>query len=274
MIKNNFLLIKHDIYNGILCKWKYYVLAILLFSFVDFAFMQKVNLTTKTNMNISVSNLLINMFTGNEPFDIETLTGGAISIVWLCFFVLLFSAIAFYPTTDIKNSSSLYMLRVKSKGQWLNAKFVWCALTVIIYYLLFMIVNLVFSIISGKLSFLSDNNLNQLLNNISTNNVSSLEIFFSAFLLPLLISMALAFFEVTLSLIVKPIFSFMAVIFIMVVSSFYSNALLLLNYAMIIRTDFSAICGFDNTFALIVSLIVIVVCYASGLLIIRKKDLV
>lgn len=274
MIVHNFIsLLKHDIFEGVFHKWKYFLVALLFFSFVDFVFLHNANSAYDVELKCSMADLLLNMFIGNEPFEPEIKKGVSLSVIWFVFHSLLFSFIGFYITDDLKKNATSFILRVKSKKQWWTSKVVWCVLTVIIYYSLFFIAALIFSALFGTVSFKVSNLIASRLFDIDISVVDVFDIIFSFLLLPMIISVAMALFEAMLNLILKPVYTFLIIICYLTASAFYCRVYLLFNFSMVLRHDFYGVNGVANKNGVLIAACLAVACYLIGAAFIKRKDI-
>ncbi len=276
MIHNIILLLKHDIFEGIFHKWKFFLVSLLFFSFVDFVFIKSVNsinINYNINLKCSITDLTLNMFIGNEPFDAAIKKGINLSVIWFVFHSLLFSYIGFYVVDDLKKNATSFILRVKSKKQWWTSKFIWCVLTVIIYFALFFTVSLIFTVFFGKVSFSADKMIASKLFEINISDISVYNIIFTLFLLPMIIAVSIAVFEAVISLILKPFYSFLIVVCYLAASAFYCSVYLLFNFSMIIRNNFYGINGMTNECGIFIAVVFAFICYLAGLFIIKRKNI-
>ena len=276
MIHNFISLLKHDVFEGVFHKWKYFLVAVLFFSFVDFVFINNANslfIAYNVDLKCSISDLLLNMFIGNEPFEPEIKKGVSLSVTWFFSHSLLFSFIGFYITDDLKKNATSFILRVKSKKQWWTSKCVWCVLTVIIYYTLFFIIALIFAAFFGTFSFSTSNLIASELFEIDISGVDVFDIIFTSLLLPMIISVSIAFFEAVLNLILKPVYAFLIVIYYLAASAFYCSEYLLFNFSMVIRNDFYGVNGVTNQYGVLIAVCLVVACYLIGAVFIKRKDI-
>ena len=276
MIHNIILLLKHDIFEGIFHKWKFFLVSLLFFSFVDFVFIKSVNsinINYNINLKCSITDLTLNMFIGNEPFDAAIKKGINLSVIWFVFHSLLFSYIGFYVVDDLKKNATSFILRVKSKKQWWTSKFIWCVLTVVIYFALFFTVSLIFTVFFGKVSFSADKMIASKLFEINISDISVYNIIFTLFLLPMIIAVSIAVFEAVISLILKPFYSFLIVVCYLAASAFYCSVYLLFNFSMIIRNNFYGINGMTNECGIFIAVVFAFICYLAGLFIIKRKNI-
>jgi len=273
MIHHFISLLCHDISEGIIRKWKYFVVAAALFSFTAFVFSKNVNsffAYNHINSKAGVLDFLINVFAGNEPYDPEAHKGISLPMIWIVFHALLFSLVGFYIKDDLKKNAAPFILRVKSRWQWWTSKFVWCVLTVLIYYLLFFAVLCIF----GSFSFTAHEKVALDFFDLGISGVKNSDIFLASFILPMIISVSIAVLEAAVSLIIKPFYCFVFVVCYLAASAFHCNLFLLFNFAMLNRNNlFSSYDKITFYNGVLISAILIVLSYALGIFVIKKKDI-
>ena len=60
---NLFLLVKHDLRQGILYRWKFFLISLLYFVFIDIVFIVGINtMFADTNVKCSISDIMLNIF--------------------------------------------------------------------------------------------------------------------------------------------------------------------------------------------------------------------
>ena len=124
---NLFLLVKHDLRQGILHRWKFFLISLLYFVFIDIVFIVGINtMFADTNVKCSISDIMLNIFIGNKSCDPAEGNGVNIAINWIVFHALLFSSIGFYLIDDLKKSATQIILRTKSRTLWWTSKIIWC----------------------------------------------------------------------------------------------------------------------------------------------------
>ncbi len=276
MIHNFLPLLKHDIFEGIFHRWRYFLVAVLFFAFTDFVFVNNVSTffaSSDENLKCSIADIILNMFIGNEQFAPDLKKGIHISIIWLVFHTLMFSFIGFYIEDDLKKNATSLIIRVKSRKQWWTSKAIWCVLTVSIYYALFFAVALVFAALFGTISFEANTQIAYEFLNINVSDVGMFDVIFASFILPMIISTSVALFSAMLSLIMKPVYAFLIVIFYLAASAFYCSVFLLFNFSMIIRNNFYSVNGVANQYGALIAICLMMVSYSIGLILIRRKDI-
>lgn len=271
---NLFLLVKHDLRQGILYRWKFFLISLLYFVFIDIVFIVGINtMFADTNVKCSISDIMLNIFIGNKSCDPTEGNGVNIAINWIVFHALLFSSIGFYLIDDLKKSATQIILRTKSRTLWWTSKIIWCTVLVVSYYLLFFICAVLCGFFSGNMTFsLSDEIVSELYE-ITLQGVSVGKTIFTIIVLPMIVSISFAIVNAFISLIVKPIISLILVVCYLVVSAFYESPILLFNYSMVLRNNFDGVNGVSNQNGVLISIVLLLICFTIGIKVIKKKDI-
>lgn len=272
MVKINsfFHLLYNDLIKGVIQRYKYFLLAFLFFSFVCFELGMRIN-----NSQCSIFDFILKFFVGNEPFDINSKEKIDIPIIWIMFHSILSLIVGFYVSDDIKKSASALIIRVQSKRIWWSSKFVWCIFSVLVYYIVFIFTVILFCLIFGNLSIVTNTDITEKFFKIDISLIKDTDIILVFFIMPMISSIAISVFQVVLGLIIKPIYSFMLIVTIMVCSSFYSNTFLLFNFSMISRYNyFSSKSNITLQNGLVISICLIVISYIWGMIVIKRKDII
>lgn len=271
---NLFLLVKHDLRQGVLHRWKFFLISLLYFVFIDIVFIVGINtMFADTNVKCSISDIMLNIFIGNKPFDPTEGKGINIAINWIVFHTLLFSSIGFYLIDDLKKSATQIILRTKSRALWWTSKIIWCMVLVVSYYLLFFICAVLCGFFSGNMTFsLSDEIVSELYE-ITVQGVSMGKTIFTIIVLPMIVSISFAIVNAFISLIVKPIISLILVVCYLVASAFYESPILLFNYSMVLRNNFDGVNGVSNQNGVLISIVLLLICFTIGIKVIKKKDI-
>lgn len=273
MIRNFLLLLKRDVQEGIMRRWKLYLFALIVFLFSNIAFLLSVKSLDIVD-RCCTADYILNAFIGNEPFDLSSRTMIDFPITWFTFYSLLIFIIGFYIVDDLKKNATVFLLRIASRRLWWLSKLVWCIFTVVLYYLIFLFACIVISFVFGEVSFSPNKDIAQTVFAFDASNVTSIDFLITGILPSLFVSIAIAIFEILLCLIVKPVYSYVVVLCYLVGNIFACKEFLILNYSMFIRSDFMGANSTLNGCGLVVSVAIIVVCIISGMFIIKNKDLI
>lgn len=267
-------LIKNDILCGIISRWKYFLVAFAFFAFTCVMFAIHANSFLQKNSpseTLGFFDFIFNVFAGNKPSDGS---GIKLSIVWFAFQSYLLFLTGFYAVENLKNSAISFILRVKSKTKWWVGKFIWCILSVLIYYLLFLLCVFLFVEFGKYTGFISPLICNAFFQ-MNIYGVSKCSIVAVSLLLPFLISLSISSFHMMLSLIIKPIYSFLIGVIFITASAFYCHPLLFFNFTMVSRNAaFFSGSNISLTRGIISALCLTLFSLFAGIAIIRRRDII
>ncbi len=267
-------LIKNDILCGIISRWKYFLVAFAFFAFICIMFAIHANPFLQRNSpfeTLGFFDFIFNIFAGNKPSDGS---GIRLSIVWFLFQSYLLFLTSFYAVEDLKNSAISFLVRIKSKTKWWVGKFIWCILSVLIYYLLLLLCVCLFVEFGKYTGFISPLVCDAFFQ-MSIQGVSKYSIVTVSLLLPFLISLSVSLFHMMLSLIIKPIYSFLIGVISIIASAFYCYPLLFFNFTMVSRNAvFSSGSNISLTRGTISALGLTLFSFFAGIAIIRRRDII
>lgn len=225
---NWFNVFGHDIRGGILRRR--YLLVPVLFCIPCFDCMRRLN-----GYAGSWVDYLMHCFRGSLPSaDIGSFE---FPILWLlilggCMFLNLD-----YPLNDLTDAGLQVIVRTRRRRDWFLSKCAWNLLSCAVYVLLGALTALLFALIFGGNASLI-NTPGAAERTLSIYVMDSLPIgqaLLVAVVLPYLTIAALNMLQMSLSLVMKPIFSFLICICMLISSAFYATPFLLGNGAMVVR---------------------------------------
>ncbi|ARU60612.1 hypothetical protein CBW65_05590 [Tumebacillus avium] len=263
MIPKLWLLAKRDLAFGFGVN-RYKMLAVILI-FVFVAWIQHYNFTQGTVQ----ANLYDFYFEALKGIGFET----EIPVIWL--FVQLYIAylVGHYPQDDLLGSGPYLLTRSGSRNLWWISKLIWVTVTVTAFYLLAFLTILIVAAITHPLSLSWSEYAGMEMLPLLTDTVHPLVFVIQTFGLWLSSSLALSFLQTTLSLVLKPIFSYLATAALILASLFYPSALLPGSHSMWLRhTLFEAERGISLELSFFYNAAAIVVCAVLGCLMFQKVD--
>ena len=92
-------------------------------------------------------------------------------------------------------------------------------------------------------------------------------------LLPLLVTMSMSLVQMLLCLVIRPTFSYILSVIVMISSAYYLSPALLGNYAMALRSDKVVTNGVPLTLGIVYSLVLIVLSVVLGSFIFQKTNI-
>lgn len=231
-------LIKHDLLIGIFYAKLKYVPVFLIFIFLCAHFQNMADISFShgiTSSYPSFSDYLIDIFKGmeiyqkNKPFEIP--------VSWLMINIYIAYLVSFYPFQDLNGYGQQIILHSKNRKQWWLSKCIWNISTVLTFYLIGYLVIFLFLLFSGNFSLPRNKDINLLISNVNTANLQLESVILIGFILPIITSIAISLFQLSLAMFCKPILSCIIIISLLVVSAYSTSPLLLGNYLMILRNN-------------------------------------
>lgn len=276
--KNMFLMqVKHDFIMGTIYSWKKYIIVFLIFLFFIINFQSIISSEVKYNSFKNLPNFsdyVIEIYKGRTNFNfdnkLETLK---IPASWILINIFLTFIIGYYPLLDLKTYGMQILLRSKRRYQWFLSKCIWVIGNVIIYYAIGYVVMILFSVFNGGISLTPTNEINMNISQVNTTSFTSQTFFCICILLPIIISIALSLFQMTVALFTTSILSNIVIISILVISTFYCNGMFIGNYLMILRNSKIDLNGVNTINGLIIGTIIIIISIIIGILKFKKIDI-
>lgn len=259
-----FKLLKYDLYKGIIEEYKKYIVLILLTIAFCFDFYRKLCYLDNTHTKFSFGDLLFCCFAGmkeyvptpSEPFIFPT--------TWILFNGLLLYITLSHIRNDTSGLGNLVLIKSSKRTTWWLSKCCWNIMFILFAYFLSWFIIFIFSVVRGvDLDIKVLPNLGLLFRNYNEFILNKLQILILVFIMPLLVSITLSLSQMVLSQIIKPLYSFIIMISMLLSSSYALSPVLIGNYSMSLRSSYViengvnpiiGICGcmLISTFAIII----------------------
>jgi hypothetical protein len=222
------LTIKKDFFKFLI------IIAITLFFCFDFSARHQ-SLFNADGVNLVLSDYLFGFFAGINRFRLNE---GVfeLPIFWFLVQMFILYSLVKYPKEDLYGSGIYVLLKSKSRKKWWFSKCVWCVYSVALFYALIVGVILIFCIANGEpLTFelrrLGESNLF-----LYTEEEMGYRVILSL-CLPLLCSIALALFQLTISFIATPVIAFITSAVILISSAYHMSPFLIGSISMLRRSE-------------------------------------
>jgi len=178
-------------------------------------------------------------------------------VIWTVLFLVLPFATLNYPLNDIQSFGQQTLLRTKGRLIWWLSKCCWNVLSCVFYHLIVIGIIVLFCLITQ--TELRMNIHGDILWSIfqikEANRLSGqIELNIGLILAPILISISLNLFQMALSLFIKPVFSFLSILIIVLSSSYLLSPFMIGNYAMVVRSNVIINNGVNFTIGMIIGL--------------------
>lgn len=244
-----FKILKYDLKNTIIKKYKNYILTFFVFCwFLLDAYMRILNSDISIK-DVTITEMVMFIFNGMK----EYIPGGdesfAFPMMWMVIFVLLLFFTLYYPYNDIMGYGKNVLIASTSRTVWWLSKCVTTICICIVYFFTAALSIFIFAFSFG-LKFeltVKPEVFSRLLIlggmpegfNLSP---EPLYMVLTVFVLPFIFAIAMCLLQMLLTLIIRPFASIIAVTAIFMVSAYYVSPFMIGNYAMTQRS----ICFISN----------------------------
>ena len=226
--------IKHDVKNGILRRYKIYLLFIILLSVILAFWNKKISLNMADKAGFI--DYLMYIFSGKE--EVGTLTNQDIfdiPIAWLFVHIYVLFGIGTYPKTEYMERGYQFLIRAGNKWCWWLGKCVYIFISVILYYLCIVFTGFIFSALNGSSHNEVNKEICERILRIDINNITDMKRYLCLVIMPLLLFMVLGFVCMFISFLQNNIVAVIVLIGYLSISAYWCNDLLLGNYTMFLR---------------------------------------
>lgn len=223
-------LLRYDLRNGLL-RWRYLVVPLLFILPCYQSWIDIFNAgCTGTWMDY-----LMGCFRGAAPA--ETVSELNFPMSWFLIMAGCLYLNLDYPMNDLSDTGQQLLIRLVNKKGWYVSKFVWSLLSSILYVLLGSITALVFALASGgSVALVNTPQAAIGMHLIGNVELTLRQALLVAVILPTLTLATLNVLQMTLTLFIKPIFSFLICICLLVYALLEASPFILGNGAMVARS--------------------------------------
>ncbi|MCI8669017.1 MAG: hypothetical protein HFI34_05790 [Lachnospiraceae bacterium] len=197
-------------------------------------------------------------------------------IRWMVVFLMISFITLSYPYKDMQGFGRQILIRTRGRTIWWLSKCIWNIFSVLIYHSVIFGIAALFGIavgsgITGKINKDLQYEVFQIAGDSLLSDDMSWP--FVIILLPVLISLSINLLQMTLSLFIKPIFSFLIAAFLMISSAYFTSPYLIGNYAMSMRYDMVIEDGVSVTAGLVVAFVLMILSVGTGMIRFRRYDI-
>lgn len=246
-------------------KW---IIAVLLFSFL-------VNVTIKNcliyHKETGYLGYLTGLFQGMPEYVKSDTSIFELPVCWLIYYAYLFFLIGFYPISDLYGSGMKTLLLSGDRKKWIVSKYIWIACTVTMYFFVLMLVLLINSLWYGNLDTSAEAML--AVYGIDITSLETVQILAIWVVLPVMISIAMAFLQFTITICLNALAGYTISVVILVASAYWMHPLLFGNYLMIIRSDVVREGGMNLVTGIVICIVVDILSILLGYSCFKRKDI-
>lgn len=271
-------LIFYDLRNGLLRCWKKYLISFFLFNLFYLDLYFKWGNSKLNRSDLSLGDYILYPIAGMKVYIPNAREPFIFPVLWIIIFMLIFYIVLYYPFLDLCGFGKNILVNSRKRSLWWLSKCVWVISSVITYFAIACITAILFSIAANAKSSLNINHTLLMMFGIrDIDLVSSQNNVILAALLLILVAISLCLMQLTISLFIKPLYSFSLTVSLLLFSAYCKTPLLIGNYAMPIRLNIwikNGLAPMDGIwFSIIVSLVSITVgyCYFNSIDIMNKE---
>lgn len=188
-------------------------------------------------------------------------------VVWTITMLAISYATLQYPFRDLQLAGQQILYRTKGRSKWWLSKCTCNVLSTLGYHMIFLTIMVLFCIIQkGDMSLHIHKEVLTSLFAIKKEALTGrFELRWLHIVLPVFISIGLNLFQMTLSLFMKPVFSFFVTLILVLSSSYLLSPYLIGNYAMAVRSNTIIQNGVDLYAGLILCVVLITLSVIVGM---------
>lgn len=205
--------------------------------------------------------------TGNKPFTFP--------VVWLMLYLLPAYLTLYYPQQDLEESGQNLLIRTGGRSLWWLSKCLWNIIMVLVFWGTGYLILALFCAMRGiPFSMGISENIPYFLN-LENSRLWQLprELNLELWVLPVLVTETICLLQMTVSLYIRPIFSFMVIGVLLLSSAYYQSSYLPGNYIMPVRSSRIILGGIDPVQGILFSLVFMAVSFVAGLIRFRYYDI-
>ncbi|SHH70975.1 hypothetical protein SAMN02745196_01142 [Clostridium collagenovorans DSM 3089] len=214
---------------------------------------------------------------GMKDYIPSPTTNFIMPIMWSIVFITLFYGTLNYPFNDMSGIGKQILIRTKGRISWWISKCIWNLICCLFFFSIILGVIWIFCLITG--AEISGKINVQLLNSVYNTKIEEIDgnnilMPVYMFVLPIIVTSAISIMQMTISLFIKPIFSFLVTVVLLVFSAYVLSPCLIGNFLILIRFDYIVANGLNFYMGIFVSIFVIVCSIIIGVLKFRHYDII
>ncbi len=267
-----FKTLKYDIKNGIAKAYKKYILSIIFFLSAAVIF----RLSRKNVEEVTLGDYLLFTHLGIPEYIRDYANRFYFPVIWICFYMLVFFIVLYYPYDDIDGFGRYILINTKKRSVWYLSKCCWVVISVIFYFAAHIISQLLICFIfrDSICLYLSDDEAYQsIYQNVSGNTDIITHIPVQLYILPLVVCVTIGLLQTTLSLYIRPFYSYIISAAILIFSAYHINPFLIGNYAMVQRSDLFLQNGVSAIFGIVICTLLSLCSVIAGVIKFQKYDI-
>lgn len=250
-----FKVLRYDLQNGTLKAFRKFLLAIAIFliSALDFS-LRAPSMQARLNAaHATLGDYFAYVNFGMREYVVGSPEPFRFPALWMLFLLFALYMVLYYPYNDLYGYGKQVLVNARSRTSWWFAKCAWLIVSQIIYFALFFLTVTLFAKARGAVMTLEVSEYIFVYNIPPTDLQFPLPGSFNVELLlfPFLLVVALGLLQLLLSLVIRPILSYVVSIALLIASAYYVSPFMVGNYAMLARSNQVVLHGVDSTMGII-----------------------
>lgn len=265
---------RHDFVQGILHKWAKFLIPAGLALLASLSFLWEIPFVEDVTSTPTWMDHLCNLFSGMQPYNPASGNPFQVPVLYLAVNVFVAFTIGNYPVNDLYDYAPQVLIRTKDRSRWWGSKCLWNVASVGLFYLVLFGVTLGVTIFTGgKLSLQASGDILTEFFGVTLEAVDNGALILAVFTLPLLTSIAFSLVQMTVMFCIKPIYSYLLVVVLLVASAYLMTPLMPGNYAMLWRNQVWCEDGISTVVAIVVDVMISLVAVLAGYVCFKQKDI-
>lgn len=192
-------------------------------------------------------------------------------VSWFLYYAYMFFLVNFYPVTDLYHCGMQSITASGSRIKWLISKFIWTAMNVIAYQILFLMI--LFLLSAGRGQIETSSEALWTVYGINVGGMDRLTILLIWLIVPAFTGIAISFVQMAIGICINAIAGYLFTIAVMVVSVYWLEPFLIANYLMIIRNNQISMDGVEIGIGFMLNAVCVMLSVIICCLFFRKKDI-
>lgn len=276
-MKKQLQLWKHDFIEGIWNRKVYFLLPIFVALISCISLHAKIEGNIKTGAMTDSGTFMdywIYFIKGGKAYKFSWYSLFELPVRWMCIQVFLLISLVNYAFYDLHTWGYQVLARSKSRFQWWFSKIVWCTLYAVVFYMVCFLTIALYTAAKGiPFQLLPSREAMAFFAKIKFLACGPKRLFCIVVILPVLLSVFMGLLQMVLSMCIKPVFSFVSVLVLFVISIYWNWGFLPGNWGMPYRIAPIRVKGLAAESCLVLLLCGIVICITAGYWIFKRQDI-
>lgn len=269
-----------DIKNGLLKNYSLLVLPVVLSIILFFYSKDQIKLVLNSpEVNVkkaSFADVWFYLYGGMKPYVPSADNPFQIPVIWIGIFIIVSFLVLNYPVNNMLGIGSHILVQTGGRGKWWLSKCIWNITSTLIYHFVFIMVLVILCgmfdySLNIDLHMEAQERLFDIWGEMKVNEEADLAV--GMIIVPILISIAINLVQMTLSLFIKTVFSFLVISATMLSSVYFLSPVMIGNYAMPLRYNSFIEQGVSYKCGALVAIAVIFITSIVGLVRFKKYDI-